>query len=217
MFDKIETVAAESASASVIWLHGLGASGDDFLDIVPQLALPESVRFVFPHAPVRPVTLNGGMVMPAWFDILSLDREADQDEPGIKAAAHQLSAIIDQEIASGIPAEKIVLMGFSQGGALALYTGLLYPQALAGMIGLSTYLPLADTIDAADILHSEVPVALAHGHDDDVVSIDFCAQTQAFLEEWGYSVDSQAYPMAHQICWQEVRHIGEWLRLMLRV
>lgn len=206
------------ATCSVIWLHGLGADGNDFVDLVPQLKMPENVgiRFIFPHAPVRPVTLNAGYKMPAWFDIIELNFPGKQDEIGIRAAEQQLVQLIAKEEQAGIVAEKIVLAGFSQGGALALHTGLRYPKKLAGLLGLSTFLPMHTFLTTEkNSANQHTPILLAHGIQDHVLPIEFGEITRQLLQQEGYSVAWHAYQMQHQVCWQEINDISEWLKNVL--
>ncbi|MEM6639485.1 MAG: alpha/beta hydrolase-fold protein [Pseudomonadota bacterium] len=216
----LETVVVDTPKPrrSVIWLHGLGADGHDFEPIVPQLGLgPDAgVRFVFPHAPVRPVTLNGGMPMRAWFDILSLDRNDRFDLDGINASVGQVEALIAAELEDGRRAEDIVLAGFSQGGVIALYAALRYPVKLAGVMALSTYLPgHAALIDGAAAANRGLPVFLAHGQMDPVLTFDLGEHVRDVLTEAGYPLTWHAYPMAHQVCMEEIAHIGGWLRTVL--
>ncbi len=216
MSDKpiiIET--GENPSAAVIWLHGLGADGYDFAPIVPQLKLPESpaIRFVFPHAPEQRVTLNQGMFMRAWYDILGLDRNSKQDVDGLAAAQEILKDLIAEQIAQGIPAHKIILVGFSQGGALALHVGLRYPEKLGGIMGLSTYLPVADHVaEEKHPANAATPIFLAHGDDDDILPLDFAESAKKHLAALHYAVDWKVYKgMAHSVCMEEIRDIRAWL------
>lgn len=205
------------AEAAVIWLHGLGASGDDFAPIPPELGLPPSlaVRFVFPHAPRRPVTINMGMVMPAWYDIKQLDARGG-DEAGIRESAKHVRALIDREQERGVPASKIVLAGFSQGGAVAVHTGLRAEERLAGIMVLSAYLPLADTLPAElTPAGAETPVLMAHGTHDPMVPIVLAEQSRAVLEGHGIDVAWHSYPMAHQVCHEQIITIGQWLTRVL--
>lgn len=197
---------------SVIWLHGLGADGHDFEPIVPELRLPAELglRFVFPHAPVQPVTLNGGMSMRAWFDILTLDRDGPVDEPGIRASTTTLEQLIERELERGIAADKLVVAGFSQGGAIALHAALRSPHKLAGVMGLSTYLPLSSTIKD-EVLASELPVFMAHGVLDPVLPMALGRDTADLLIAKGFNVEWHDYPMAHSVCIEEIKDIRTWL------
>ena len=202
------------ATAAVIWLHGLGASGDDFVPIVPELGLPaqHGIRFVFPHAPVRAVTINGGMRMRAWYDISGISRTAPQDQAGIGASQLLVEALIAQQRARGIASEKIVIAGFSQGGAIALHAGVRHAEALAGILALSTYLPLHErlALEAASI-NRKIPVLMCHGTFDPVVPYALGEFSCAQLREHGYTVDWRSYPMQHQVCMEEIEDIGRWL------
>ena len=203
---------------SVIWLHGLGADGHDFEPVVAELGLPDelSLRFVFPHAPVRPVTINGGMSMRAWYDIVSLDGEGPVDEAGIRASADLLNALIDREQQRGINSERIVVAGFSQGGAIALHAALRYPQRLAGLMALSTYLPLpqtlqAEVIDNPDAGNIDIPIFMAHGSFDPVLPIGWGRSSADLLIDSGCRVAWHDYPMAHAVCPEEIADIRSWL------
>lgn len=216
MSDSLETVercTGEVPDFSVIWLHGLGADGHDFEPIVPHLQVPgATLRFVFPHAPVRPVTLNGGMPMRAWFDILDLDRQGRQDEAGIRASAAQVEALIRRENERGIPDGRIVLAGFSQGGAIALHQGLRRMGPLAGIMALSTYLPLAASLEAEASGESrQVPVFMAHGRQDPVLPMAWGEQARDRLLDAGYTVDWKAYDMPHAVCDEQIMDIRSWL------
>lgn len=205
-------------TAAVIWLHGLGADGYDFVPIVPELKLPPklSTRFVFPHAAPRPVTLNGGMRMRAWYDIRGLDRNAVHDEPGIRAAATLIDSLIDVQVTAGVPRRRIVLAGFSQGGAIALHAGLRQREALAGIMALSTYFPLEAT--AAGELTAAgraTPVLMCHGSHDPVLALEMGAHSRELLRALGVSVDWHEYPMAHAVCPAEIQDIAAWLRQRL--
>ncbi len=218
--DLLETLDVDTrgeASASVIWMHGLGANMHDFEPIVPALRLPEElgVRFVLPNAPHRPVTINGGMVMRAWFDILELDFER-QDERGIRESEEAIRRLIERERAIGVATEKIVLAGFSQGGAVALHTALRYPERLAGVVALSTSLPLEWSLDAeASEANRGLPIFLAHGEHDPLISVDLGRASRQALEQRGYRVEWHEYPMQHAVCPEEIDDIGAWLRSIL--
>lgn len=217
----LETVTINPKSqhrASVIWLHGLGADGNDFVPIVPELGLPETlgVRFIFPHAPVRPVTLNNGMAMRAWYDIIGLDRDGPEDAPGIEAARTEVESLIQAENDLGIAANNIIVAGFSQGGAIALHTGLRHVQTLAGIMGLSTYLPLRNTLaDEAAAANRDVDIFLAHGSQDPVLPQQLGELTRDTLQAQGYAPQWHSYPMAHQVCLEEIRAIGTWMQSVL--
>ncbi|MCJ7557007.1 MAG: alpha/beta hydrolase [Gammaproteobacteria bacterium] len=215
--ETVECSTGENPDYSVIWLHGLGADGHDFEPIVPELELGGlSIRFVFPHAPVRPVTLNGGMPTRAWFDLLDLDRQGRQDETGIRASADQVEALIQRENTRGIGSERIVLAGFSQGGAIALHLGLRRTAGLAGIMALSTYLPLADSLQVeASQTASKIPLFMAHGRQDPVLPFAWGQQARDLLLAGGYAVQWHAYDMPHAVCAQEINDIGGWLRTVL--
>lgn len=204
--------------AAVIWMHGLGADGHDFEPIVPALELPApmAVRFIFPNAPIRPVTINNGFPMRAWYDIISLGGQGPEDREGIAASAASVDALIEQQIAAGIPPARIVLAGFSQGGAIALYAGTRSRHKLAGIMALSTYLVLADSLGAERTDESaEVPILMVHGTHDQVVPYDRGSQARAALEQQGYAVQWHEYPMAHEVCMPEVQEISAWLQRIL--
>lgn len=205
--------------AAVIWLHGLGADGHDFEPIVPELRLDPgiSIRFIFPHAPMLPVTINQGFVMRAWYDIRSADIGAETDEKGIRASATLLYDLIDAEIANGIAPDRIVLAGFSQGGAIALHAGLRYEKRLAGIMALSTYLPLDESLEAEKSeANAEIPILFAHGSTDPVIPIDMAYRSQKVLEREGYAVEWHEYKgMAHSVSEQEIYHLAEWLENIL--
>ena len=218
MLECVELATGHSPTASVIWLHGLGADGHDFEPLVPDLVRPgeRALRFVFPHAPMRPVTLNGGFAMRAWYDIVALDRSAPEDVAGIRASTAAVDELIRRENARGIAAERIVLAGFSQGGAIALYAGTRYPQRLAGIIGLSCYLPVVARFAAERTAANAVtPVFLAHGSHDPVVDPSFGETTRRLLEAEGYPLEWHSYPMPHAVCPEEVGHLRAWLGRVL--
>jgi phospholipase/carboxylesterase len=214
---QLETVEVEPrgpADAAVLWMHGLGADGHDFESLVPELRLRASpaVRFVFPHAMVRPVTINGGQRMRAWYDIAGFDRHALPDEVGIRASAVALGELLRRERGRGIPAERIVVAGFSQGGAMALFLGPRWPERLGGVVALSSYLPLADTLAAeAHPANAAVPVLMAHGSFDPVVPMAAGETSREKLRSLGYDVDWRSYPMPHSLCAQEVEDLREFL------
>lgn len=205
---------------SVVWLHGLGADGHDFEPIVPELGLPEAagVRFVFPHAPVRPVTVNGGMPMRAWYDIVGIGQGYPQDAESIRSSAEQVGRLIERENKLGIPSSRIVLAGFSQGGAIALHAGLRYPERLAGVMGLSTYLPLPEDLTAErSQANADVPVFMGHGVWDQVVPHGYGSLSRERLVEAGYSVEWHEYRMEHSVVMDEIRDIAAWLRRVLAI
>lgn len=216
-----ETIEIEPnlrAAGSVIWLHGLGADGHDFEPVVRELRLPESLplRFVFPHAPIRPVTINGGASMRAWYDIVSLDRDGPQDEQGIRDSAAMLVDLVEREHSRGIPFQHIAVAGFSQGGAIALHMGLRYPQRLAGIVALSTWLPLTETVkrevaENPDSQPRDVPILVAHGSYDPMLPIGLGHHSCDVLRELGYTVEWHEYPMPHSVCAEEIDDIREWL------
>jgi phospholipase/carboxylesterase len=210
----VELESALPARASVIWLHGLGADGNDFPPIVPELHLPPSaaVRFVFPHAPVRPVALNGGARMRAWFDLANPDLGSGQDLSGLRAASHQIEALIARETARGVPSTRIVLAGFSQGGALAVYTALRHTQPLGGVIALSTWLMgEVDLAPAATSANAALPCFVAHGKLDPLVRCERGAALAQWLRKRGHAVEYAEYPIEHQVCLEEIHALGRWL------
>jgi phospholipase/carboxylesterase len=197
---------------SVIWLHGLGADGHDFQPIVPELRLPKALplRFVFPHAPVQPVTINGGMQMRAWFDIRSLDKHVGVDEDGIDESCAELDALVSAEVESGVPLENIVLAGFSQGGVIALHTALRMPEPPAAVIALSTHLPMVERLHNYP-KHPELPVFIAHGTQDPVLPLALGEEILSTLKAHGLAPEWHAYPMAHNVCAQEIADIRDFL------
>jgi phospholipase/carboxylesterase len=218
MLKTVEIETAPNPVAAVIWLHGLGADGHDFEPIVPALVGPgeRGVRFVFPHAPVRPVTLNAGMAMRAWYDIVGIDRFARQDEAGVRASDAQVRALIRRENERGIPTDRIVLAGFSQGGAMALFTGLRYPEKLAGIMGLSCYMVLAPTLDAErHAANQHTPLFMAHGTDDPVVGMPLGQESCELIRARGYPVQWRTYPIPHAVSPEEIADIAAWLRVRL--
>lgn len=211
--EKITKETKTPAVASVIWLHGLGADGHDFADIVPQLNLPENlpIRFVFPHAPVRSITINGNMRMRAWYDIYNLSSLDKEDETGILQSEKLVHSLIAEEIANGIPSQRIILAGFSQGGAVALFTGLRYAQPLGGIMALSTYLPLAQQAQAFNPANQHTPIFIAHGRFDPVLPFVAGEKSEQFLKKLNYAVEWHEYPMEHQVCYEEINDISRWL------
>lgn len=218
VLDAIEIETSPNPSAAIIWLHGLGADGNDFAPIVPELDLTgcAPIRFIFPHAPTMPVTINNGYVMPAWYDIIGTDLGRREDEAGVRASQKRVEALIAAEKARGIPASRIVLAGFSQGCAMTLQTGLRHPEKLAGLLCLSGYLPLYASLEAER--HPEnrdTPIFLAHGRMDPVVPIHLAEMSREHLKSLGYQVEWHEYPMQHSVCPQEIADIGAWLRKVL--
>jgi phospholipase/carboxylesterase len=217
----LETVERETAPepvASVIWLHGLGADGYDFDPIVPALRLPggPEIRYVFPHAPIRPVTINGGAEMRAWYDIVALQRGAREDEEGIRESGEALAALVRREAERGIPSDRVVLAGFSQGGAIALHAGLRHPEKLAGIIALSTYLPLRHADGEFHPANRATPVFMGHGSLDPVIPALLGQESAGFLAARGYDVSFKSYVMPHSVCPEEIEDIRGWMGGALR-
>ena len=217
LLQAIELNTGLDPVGTVIWMHGLGADGNDFVPVVKELALPDELplRFIFPHAPMRAVTINAGNIMRAWYDIIEISSiERKVDEAGIRESQRAIESLIEREIARGIAANRIVLAGFSQGGAIALQTGLRYPQALAGILALSTYLPLAATLEAeASGANRNIPIFMAHGEQDTVIPISIAENSFKELGRLGYKTDWHEYPMAHSVSMEEIENIGAWLKL----
>jgi phospholipase/carboxylesterase len=213
--DLLETVEIETGTApatSIVWLHGLGADGHDFAPIVPELRLPFAARFVFPHAPMRAVTINNGAVMHAWYDVRGVGGERREDGEGVRASQVQVEALLAREKQRGIAAARIVLAGFSQGGAMALYTGLRHAERLAGVMALSCFLPLADTLAAeAAPPNRDVPIFFAHGIHDPLIPMARARFAHDRLVELGWQVEWHEYPMPHSVCIEEVVDIRNWL------
>jgi phospholipase/carboxylesterase len=215
LLDAIEIEPRGAAEAAVIWLHGLGADGHDFEPIVPELGLGASprIRFVFPHAPVQPVTINGGASMRAWYDIYN-DRR--QDEAGIRGSQARVEALLARERERGVPSHRMVLAGFSQGGAIALQTGLRHAERLAGILALSTYLPLPESVDfEASPANRDVPIMMMHGIQDPLILLERASFSRRTLEELGYPVEWRQYRMQHAVCAEQIVEIGAWLRRVL--
>lgn len=216
----IETVEIETGAqpqASVIWLHGLGADGHDFEPIVAQLDLPRTpIRFVFPHAPLQPVTINGGYVMRAWYDVLNQDLERREDAQGVRASQRLIESLLSREKKRGSLAARIVLAGFSQGGAIALHTGLRHAERLGGIMALSTYVPIAASLAAeASAANRDVPIFYAHGRQDPIIPFARARASRELLQSLGWQVEWHGYDMPHALCAQEVADIGAWLRHVL--
>jgi phospholipase/carboxylesterase len=216
--DAVVVDPSTSADASIIWLHGLGADGHDFEPIVPHLgsALTERTRFVFPHAPMRPVTINRGCVMRAWYDVVDADIARRADAAGVHESEKILRDYVDAEIASGFPPERIVVAGFSQGGAIALHTGLRYPQRLAGVLGISCYLPLPTEIaEGLAPANAMTPLFMAHGTQDPTVPVAAGERSRDFLKDLDYDIEWHTYPIPHSVCLEEIEDIGRWLLRVL--
>lgn len=218
LLECIEIETGPNPQRSVIWLHGLGADGNDFASLVPELRLQglPAIRFVFPHAPVQPVTINNGMAMRAWYDVYLPNSAVREDQDGLRASQARVQALIARENERGIAAEHIVLAGFSQGCAMTLQTGLRYPQKLAGLIGLSGYLPLAALTETErHPANQHTPIFLAHGLSDPVIVLSRAQDTQRWLQEHDYDAQLKTYPMPHSVCMPEVLDINEFLRRVL--
>lgn len=216
--DAVVLTPESAPTAAVIWLHGLGADGFDFVPIVAELRLPASlpVRFIFPHATPRPVTINNGFVMRAWYDIKGFGPERAEDDTGIRESEGVVKHYIEQQIAQGIPASRIVIAGFSQGGAIALQTGVRYPQRLAGVMALSTYLPLrASVAQEASDANRDIPILMCHGAYDPIVVPQMGDASREALRSLGYRIEWHSYPMEHSVCMEEVADISKWLQARL--
>ena len=216
--DAVIIEPKSSHKASVIWLHGLGADGHDFEPIVPELGLANDlgIRFIFPHAPILPVTINGGMSMRAWYDVKSPNLREQEDSESIAESSSLINNYIETEINAGISSKKIILAGFSQGGAISLHTGLRYPSPLAGLLALSTYLPLPDQlINEASDENKNIPIMMAHGTFDPVIPVEQGRHSYKALKEHGYSVEWNEYPMQHAVCIEEIITIGKWIAALL--
>lgn len=213
--DAIVVETGPNPTWAVIWLHGLGADGSDFEPVVPELGLPDApaVRFIFPHAPYQPVTCNGGYVMRAWYDIISLARDSRQiDEAGLLASRQRVRTLIAAEQARGIPAQRIILAGFSQGGAVAYLAGLTHPERLGGIVALSTYIPSSCLLRAELVAAQlDLPIFAAHGDEDDVVALELGEAARDLLRELGAAPEWRSYPMPHSVCLEEIRDLGHWL------
>jgi phospholipase/carboxylesterase len=212
----VEVEPTSPVTAAVIWLHGLGADGHDFVPIVPELGLPpdHGIRFIFPHAPDMPVTVNGGYVMPAWYDILEIALDRKVDVAQLLASAHEVGKLIEREIARGIPSERIVIAGFSQGGAVAYQTALSYPKPLAGLLALSTYFATADTIQL-NAANAKLPIHIFHGKQDTIVPDALAHKAHRWLSEHGYAPAYSEYPLGHNVFTEEIAEVGRCLRAWL--
>jgi len=212
LLSHLTVETSNNPSASVIWLHGLGADGNDFKPIVAELGLPESaaIRFIFPNSPSIPVTINGGMVMPAWYDILEMSIDREVDELQLRQSAQRIVEFIDDEINKGISSERIIIAGFSQGGAVAIEAALSYQKKLAGLLLMSTYFATKDSINYSEE-NSSIAVEIQHGIHDPVVPVSLSKVTQKVLQENDYKVNVKHYPMEHSVCPQQIKDIGNWL------
>jgi len=219
--ELLSTVEIETGSKphySILWMHGLGADGNDFVPIIDELSIAakKPIRFVFPHAPQQPVTINNGYVMRAWFDIYGLNIGTIEDEVGIRDSQKKIDALIEHELQRGIASNHIILAGFSQGGAIALQTGLRQKNKLGGIMALSCYLPLSGSLsNEAEPINAEIPIFMAHGVHDEVVPIELAASSEAQLHQANYIVEWHEYVMAHSVCTQEIADIDQWLARVL--
>jgi len=210
----VEHETATNPRYTILWLHGLGADGNDFAPIVPELVAKDwpALRFVFPHAPVQPVTINNGMPMRAWYDIVGFDLTAKQDEAGVRASIGEVEALITRENERGVPTDRIMLAGFSQGGAIALAAGLRHADKLAGVIALSTYMPIHTTFaPERSAANADTPIFWGHGTADPVVVMQRGVDSRDLLQSLGYVVDWHTYPMAHAVCAEEIADLRQWL------
>jgi len=218
LLESLEIETAPNPDAAVVWMHGLGADGHDFEPIVPELRLPATrrIRFVFPHAPLRPVTINQGHVMRAWYDVRALAGVRREDEAGVRQSARQIEALLVRERQRGIAPRRIVIAGFSQGGAMALHVGLRYADRLAGILALSCYLPLATTLDTELApANRDVPIFWAHGLHDPMIPQAMAEQGRAQLGELGYRIDWHQYPIPHSVSAEEIADVARWLERVL--
>lgn len=206
----VELQTGNKPEMSVIWLHGLGADGHDFERLVPELRLPFSARFIFPHAPRRRITINNGTTMRAWFDVLSFDRNGAEDAQAIGESATAIQTMIDAELTRGFTAQQIVLAGFSQGGAIALHTGLRTATQIGGILALSTFLPLSKTLKTEHNKRQQLPISMMHGNYDPVIKVAFAQRSYKEITKNGFSVDWRTYPMAHELCAPQIKDIREW-------
>lgn len=215
----IELETGSHPTHTILWMHGLGADGNDFVPIIQELELPPetTIRFIFPHAPKQPVSINRGLVMRAWYDIKDININHSEDEVGIRRSQHAVTALIERENQRGVPSTNIVLAGFSQGGVIALQAGLRHPHPLAGIMALSCYLPLAHTLTReAHPANTSTPLFMAHGSDDPIVPLHLAKASKQLLLEANYRVEWHEYPMAHSLCNEELDDISKWLRQVLQ-
>jgi len=214
----IEIESEQPAKYSVIWLHGLGADGNDFVPIASELNPPRDMRFIFPNAPVMPITINNGYEMRAWFDILTFSFHTDIDNPGIARSASHIEQLIEKEIARGIETCNIFLGGFSQGAAMSLMMGICYPKPLAGIIALSGYLPEAnEVLKKASPSNERIPIFLAHGKEDPILPFTLGLSTEACLKDAGYPVAFHSYEIPHSVCQEEIRDLGQWIKKVKQI
>lgn len=214
LIQHLELSTGVEPKGSIVWMHGLGADCWDFVPIVKQLALPEDLplRFIFPQAPSRPISINGGQIMPGWYDISMAELERKADEAGIRASQAAVNALIEREITRGIASDNIVLAGFSQGGAIALQCGLRFKHRLGGIMALSTYLTLSDSLGAEkSVVNSNIAILMAHGTQDPVVPLSLARTSKAMLTSHGFHVEWHEYPMQHAVCGEEIKMIAAWL------
>ena len=218
LLPALEKETRANPDCAVIWLHGLGADGHDFFPIVEQLRLPKSaaIRFIFPHAPSMPVTVNGGFIMPAWYDIAEMQIDRRVDVAGILASAAKINGFVEQEMRRGIESRRIVIAGFSQGGAVAYQLALSHPRPLGGLLAMSTYLATAASL-AFSAANSTLPVAIHHGQRDPVVPVALGREAAGLLKDKGYAVDFRSYPMEHSVSPAQIGDIAQWLRLVLQL
>jgi phospholipase/carboxylesterase len=215
----LEQETGPTPGASVIWLHGLGADGHDFEPVLPMLGLSgaPAIRFVFPHAPLRAVTINGGMTMRAWYDIVPTAQGFSENAQDVRESEGILQRLIERELGRGVAAQDIIVAGFSQGGAIALQTALRYPAKLGGVLALSTYVPLATSLpEERDPSNNDIPIFMAHGEFDPLISLSRAQHSRTLLQQLGYVVEWHTYPMPHSVCPQELLDIGHWLNRVLR-
>ena len=216
LLPHITLETGDSPQHSIVWLHGLGADGEDFVPVAEQMQLPVAVRYIFPHAPMQPVTINGGYVMRAWYDIIGTDIGSQQDEAGIRDSQETIEKLIAQEKQRGIASENIYLAGFSQGGAIVLHTGLRHEARLGGIIALSTYLPLSQTLAVeASAANRGLPIFMAHGNDDPIVPLMLGKSSAQKLQEMDYRLDWHEYGMPHSVCMEEIADLASWLQQRL--
>ncbi len=219
LLDSVEINPKAEPYASIIWLHGLGADGHDFEAIVPELHLPDTlpIRFLFPHAPKRPVTINAGMVMRAWYDVIGMPGSGGIERDDFFESVDDLDALIQNEMESGMPSERILLAGFSQGGAISLHTGLTYGKHLAGILALSSYLPTADSIaEEISLVNKDIPIMMAHGTMDPMIPMAHAVRTKQVLRRLGYQISWHEYPIMHGVCTEEIQDITAWLLRIFR-